>query len=233
MPLNTSERLSWSLRHRSGGELSDRFFAELLDGCRRICEERFPEAEGFEIASSRLGGPIEGMQFAVTQAGFEGLVSVQRYRRLVGLAGSDERPMEVRVVAAAAPVTALAIRTPPSRGSRVALAGGASLASMVLALGAMGLLSPWMIALSVLLVLIGMRMVWALRIARRLRQQALTDADLTGRQALAAAADDHHRRWTELLGDLERQRETMAGRLSARPFRSIPTALEGPLKSVG
>jgi hypothetical protein len=214
MPYRAPRRLSWTVRHGASGELDDRILKELIDACRNACEHQFPSGRGYDVTTTVLRGPIEGVNLEVVGADVRGLVSVQRYRRLVGLAELERRPTEIRVVAAARTVStdaALTRAPPPGRAAIITLGTVAAFGVVGLASAVAGLLTAWGIALVLLPTLIGLRLAWALRVAHRLRAHAPPiDPPFV--------PDD---RWHQLICDLERQRETTAGRLSTRPFRDV------------
>jgi hypothetical protein len=221
------DRLNWSLRTGAVGEYADEVFTDLVDGCRKICDEHFPGEAGYEIRPTWLSGPIEGVTFTVTRGAFRAQFSVQRYRRLQGLYEPERAAHEIRVVAARGRDT-VALCRPDRREAAVARVTawtGGALGLVLLALLASGVLSTWSQAVLLLPVLLGLRMYWAARIAAKLRRQATENLALGPAEpsaALAPATNDE--RWQWVLTELEAQRQTLAEQFTLRPFRTIPTS---------
>jgi hypothetical protein len=221
------------MRLGAESDRADGIFNDLVDGCRQICEVHFPRDCGYEINTIRTSGPIEGVQLVVERGAFRGLVGVQRYARLAGLALRDRDAGELRVVAASRRRGAAAWVLDPAR-SRHRLTVVSILVGLMLVLGgivATGALTGWAHAVLLLPALLALRMYWASRIARGLRAieghgpAALGPA--TASEGIAQA-DPHGDapRWSAALVELEGQRQILAQRFALRPFRDIPS---GPL----
>ena len=206
---------------------------ELLQVCKDACAAEFSEADGYSTSIRRLSGALDGASIAITRtdplvAGglvrFSALVSLQRYLR-----SQDAESAEIRIVATCRhdPTGRDALETTAEPGalSRLSVAGCAvgTMGIGAAGLEISGLLATWGQALLLIPAFMAWRLFMALRLVASLRKeqakrQLTEDRGLADERERARARDQQ--RWQRLTEILLAQREAVAERFIARPFRS-------------
>lgn len=239
MGRQTDETLSWSARHDDRGELGDRIYEETVSLCRDLCARHLPAHAGYEIGTSRLSGPVNGISLHVVRGHFRALVSVQRFARPelgMGALRRNPRATELRVVATARHTEPLDTDARERSIAQWGIAGGAmgSLGAGVVGLEYAGVLSSWGPVLFLLPLFMAWRIAMAMRFHQTLCCEALPESPLeeARRTAVQTAESRDFERWRRLLDELAQQREAITQRFAMRPFRSLgalPSSMSEPV----
>lgn len=199
-------------------------YEELVTRCQECCAQHLPEQAGYEVCTTRLSGPIEGVNVHIVRGHFRALISVQRFGRAHAGEHSDASA-ELRIVATAShaePVTAEDHERSFAQWSIAGCAMG-SVGLGVVGLEYAGLLTAWGQALVVLPLLMAWRLVMVLRIHQDLRARALppSPVEQARNEAVHAAEGRDRGRWDRLLEQLGQHRDALNQRFAMRPFRSM------------
>jgi hypothetical protein len=223
-------QLTWSVREAGEDDAAaSRVLTDLSQFARDACAAAFPEDAGYSMANVRLWGALEGATTKVRRGRFEGMISVQRFRRPPG------EGVEFRVVAIGRHRDELALAR-ASDGSAahwgvvgfVAGATGIGIAVMHL----LGMLSTWGQLMALVPALMAWRMAMAMRFAGELRREAQRRALPAGEaEDTAALVRDDLARWRRVLDELAAQRDAVVERFGASGFRS-PGALPGTIAAI-
>ncbi|MBX7080875.1 MAG: hypothetical protein K1X88_16880 [Nannocystaceae bacterium] len=223
-------QLTWSVREAGDDDAAaSRVLTDLSQFARDACAGAFPEDAGYSMAHVRLWGALEGATTKVRRGRFEGMISVQRFRRPPG------EGVEFRVVAVARHTDEVALaRVGDAAAAHWGVvgfvAGATGIGIAVLHL--LGMLSTWGQLMALVPALMAWRMAMAMRFASELRRDAQQRALPEGEALVdAARMRDDLVRWRRVLEDLAAQRDAVVERFGATGFRS-PGALPGTIAAL-